>query len=571
MTGKKRPHTQRASGKRRSHGKEGYSGKDARPRGESEQADKTAQTGIAKPSSISELSQHEASNFSKRRLRAIAITKRRFTTRKLVLGLLMLFLLFGGVWGFFFFNQTVPAEIRAKFSQLGDIKFSYDKYQVEAISPLCGCYRETPAELWRGITFAARYLRIERQGGAPSTQYIITAPEPTNTFWTNSGFRIGATLYVINLPEAAQFDPRVLVHGELPETYSLMLKQQLPPQPFYLIFSQNQMNVAMLGDKPLGAWVPSEASDVTLKYEKKMSLAAPVEATLEEDYKANTLSDEQLELQQVEMGLPLGDFLGPNVIFWWDTNTSSIVSPKEMIPVSILHEAGKKTVIATVINPPFSVRVALNSASAGEVEAIFKYSKKYFDNGYTAYSPRGEGRVLLTIKNPEDQVADFNEIYNRLKRNELTLAYNIPTDDASKYPTGAVDMQFRYPPIPPNNGFNIFGPIRDLKLQSSVGSVLIGSRQYDINAPSELEMRNVESLKVDGGVIPVPLQVSRLTSSQPELQLQARSEIFVNHESRNHRADQYQFGEYFGILSIIISFASGVVSLWTFARGYKRH
>jgi hypothetical protein len=467
---------------------------------------------------------------------------------------------------YFYLKRSEATTIRGRLNQLGDIEFTYDKFQVEGVSPLCGCYAQLQPSAWRGITFAARYLTIQRLGAEPLTEYILTAPEPTNTFWSSSGFRVGLTLFSFDIPSDMAFDPRAITKADLPSEYIVNVRKELPPEQFYLVFSKSELNVALLGDKPLCAWIPSDGSRISLKYEKKMSLATPVSAALREFYRPYTLSSEAEELQGVTMGLPLGDFLGPKIVLWW-VDGAELLSKNGLFKID--HEVASKSkrIVAVLLNPPFSLRVAINSAKPTDIPVVAKsVQRSEVSDLFPAYTNRrSHGEVSLSIINPKEQVADFNEIYAHMKANELTTASEIPTDGYT-YSAETIAMTFRYPAIPPNKGFNVFGPISNLKFNSALGSVLIGTRQHELTAPSEVELRHVQSLAVEGGVVPVPIQLDATDENHQELQLQAKSQIFINKESMNEKADEYRFGEYMTTLALIVSLVSGLLSIWSIVR-----
>lgn len=124
-------------------------------------------------------------------------------------------------------------------------------------------------------------------------------------------------------------------------------------------------------------------------------------------------------------------------------------------------------------------------------------------------------------------------------------------------------MDFRYPPIPPNRGFNIFGPIRRMEFSRAVGSLALGSRHIDIKVPSLLDFRDIQSLDIEKGVFTVPIQL-KTSEETAKIQLKATSQTFLNDEPLNRRLDEYKMSNIqLPLISATISFLSLLVAVWT--------
>jgi hypothetical protein len=127
----------------------------------------------------------------------------------------------------FYITENQPADIGVQLSEVGNVEFSYSGYQTSGISPLCGCYSEQSWDTWRGVTFPARYLQINREGKSdyPFTSYIMTAATPHQIRWYPSIFRLQATAYTFSLPINESFDPRMFLNEQIPkfpESYKIV-------------------------------------------------------------------------------------------------------------------------------------------------------------------------------------------------------------------------------------------------------------------------------------------------------------------------------------------------------------
>jgi hypothetical protein len=218
----------------------------------------------------------------------------------------------GFIASFFYFGRSTPTNVSARFTQLRDVEFTYDKYQGETISPLCGCFREVAPDEWRGITFAARYIEIKRESDKPFTGYLLSSPSPGQTFWLPDMFQTRVTLYSITLPIEKEFDPRWILDKTKAQDYDVVKSQTLGPEEFFVLISKKELNVALLGDKPIGAWIPADGSRVAVLNQPLMRLSVQNIAHIEESY--NYAPKPEFEkLMGRSTALPLGDFLGPLV------------------------------------------------------------------------------------------------------------------------------------------------------------------------------------------------------------------------------------------------------------------
>ena len=466
---------------------------------------------------------------------------------------------------FSYLMKSEPAEIRAELTGLGDIQFSYSGKQISGISPLCGCYAEKRREEWRGITFPAKYLRIDREGSKPLTGYMLTSPVPANVNWIPSLFKLKGAVFKLALPEDEQFDPRLVLNQPFPQTYRIVNARSYDAADYFLLISSEGLNVALLGDTPLASWIPMDDSQVSVKYRRDgMHLNARDVAVVEEKYKNNALNNEEFSVPD---GVPLGDFLGPNVIFWSEDESASMIATGEIVELSHSPLKGERIVYAIVTQPPFSVRLA---ADPLEKELADHYIRDLKDQASlpTERERRAarrmvvgqldEGKITVSIMDPETQSEDFDEIYDRMAKRDVVwrkvdLDYSVKGESFQQ----SSEMIFRYPPIPPNRGFNIFGPISDIQFSKAMGSLALGSRNIDIKVPSMLAFKEISNLDLDKGVFEVPIQLDT-ASEKAAIHLTANSQAFLNDEPLNRKMDRYKLVNWlFPFITLLV----GVLSL----------
>ncbi len=470
----------------------------------------------------------------------------------------------GSIWGYRFLTKSVPSDFSAKFSQVGNIEFSYGEKQSEKISPLCGCKNVGEWENWRGITFTARDIEIHRKGDLPVTGYLIFSPYPQQTIFSPiDGFKMKTTYYLIEIDEYERFDPKFLISGKFPSNYKLIRKGEDTDEGFVQIFSEGKLNISLLGNKPLGSWIGMEKSNISINYQSGQKATEPTSAIIKEKYlkstekELNQVWNERGYYDQSRMAMPLGDFLGPNVVLWNEDETTTILASSGVIDTPKSKPIGKRFIKVVVVNPPFAVRIVTFAFGKDDTSDLANDPTEKKEKKFSFLGSQGRfdnGEVSIIINNPDKQAKEFEQIYQSMKEKETTDSA-FKTYNSNEIAGGI--MTFRYPPIPPNNGFNIFGKINKLRISLALGNLLIGSRSYNIEAPADFELRDIKEMDVKNGVIEIPLQIG-MDEIPSKIQLKANSEIYVNNESITRRMDNNKTTyEYF---ILILTFISAIVT-----------
>jgi hypothetical protein len=459
-----------------------------------------------------------------------------------------------------------------------EVDFEFKNFQSEGFSPVCGCDKEQRPEDWRGITFAARHVNLRRQGRLPLTAYMITVAAPKKITWSSPGERFNVDLYFLSIPKN---EPFIASGLNTNPSYRIIEKKHFKPQRLFMVFSEQSLDVDLLGDKPLGAWIPGDSSKVKIGSSKGMFPSAKPVGSIREDY---DIRFSESELQEI-VGIPMGDFLGPNIVLSSLDPKASIMVGKEMFSVPEVGDQNR-VVTALVANPPFALRVA---CLPEDVDAVPTYTSLINEPDVKAAKedyvpavrhPEDEsGSVHVSIPDVLDGEGEFNQIYHRMKENDIVRIPNVPGDfilvDAEtgkKMSTfnNLKWMEFRYPPIPPNPGFNVFGSFKSMTFNDVKGKLLLGSRGIDIGAPSDLALREISLLRVEGGVIQVPLSWD-LKGNTANIQLRATAHASLNGTPLANSFDSYKDRlEYIVGLSAIVSAVAAIVQLLLARKATKR-
>lgn len=448
-------------------------------------------------------------------------------------------LLLGGslVCGVAFFVLRLPAScsVSGGLTKFGDITLEYNSSQHTGISPLCGCYAEMEADKWRGITFVARNMTIERKGDLPSTEYIITGAVPEEIKWYDSLYKLEATIFEIAIPIEEVFDPAVLIAGHFPPNYKVSVLADSKAERYINLITTESINVSLLGDVPISAWIPAKESRVSIKYEKGMFPSSSARLSITETYKnwAKRFKDEPSGGETIAKGdYPIGDFLGPNVVFWSSAYDSTIVTESGFTARPSTKQANQQLVRAILVTkPPFSARVACMPVSGSTAE---NYANEAAAGKAWPWIRHLDtiGQVEVTVMDPERESESFQAIYKKMQEKDTVWIDNIQT---TLGPIGdkkheKIKMEFRYPPIPPKTGLNIFGSMSYLNLTSALGKLMFKDRSLEIPVGGNLEFTGIQGLEVEGRTILVPVKAD---AGGAAFRMRSASRITVNGVTQN--------------------------------------
>lgn len=481
----------------------------------------------------------------------------------------LLFVIFGILSFYLIANRSF--DLGAEISSFEDVVFSYSTHQNEWISPLCGCFTEQSQEEWRGLTFTARNIEVNNTNKNTNlTGYFITSPFPGKINWfPRLGFNV--TIFSIALPNKYAFDPSMLLTKNFPKDTIVKTKTLLQLEGLYYMTDSN-INISMLGEYPIASWIPMRNSAFTISKQKSMfpnSNATILLKEEHEEYFGKTWQDVQGTTHLTEyIDYPMGDFLGPNIALWSDLGLVLKKKENTLDPDNLIYVEkdfyniikNKDHITALLINPTFSTRITaipINQIEPSKM-AVKPASLDDVKNGkQLSVMASDAGTMTVSILDSIEQ-DEFENIYEKIRSNDSIIAKNFKMVDMD-----IAYMDFRFLPLPRHRGFSIFGDVNFLKFSSAVGKIMIGSSSLEVNAPSNIEFRNIKKLHTREKVIPIPIQIDTL-SNKTNISFHGESEVFVNSTLATAMIHEYKYLiPYFALL---ISLFSAIIALVNFMR-----
>lgn len=259
---------------------------------------------------------------------------------------------------------------------------------------------------------------------------------------------------------------------------------------------------------------------------------------------------------------PLGDFLGPAVLVWSEDEAAILTTDSGKL-IEVPKSKSQRAVLALLIDkPPFTTRVSAMPVTRSLV-AEYIQGLRGGDNTPWMKSLDTDGEVTVEFEESDPSGKKYREVLDGILEDDGYVAItNIPISwkpkDQQKPSAKAMNMEFRYPPIPLQDGFNIFGPIGFLGLSSARGTVSIRSQAINIPAPSKLEMEGIAGLKVGGGVFTIPIQTK---GNEITFEISAVRRISLNDDLKNQWGEVHGIGSRLQFVILICTIAQGLVAL----------
>lgn len=166
-----------------------------------------------------------------------------------------------------------------------------------------------------------------------------------------------------------------------------------------------------------------------------------------------------------------------------------------------------------------------------------------------------DGEVTIEFEQADSSGKLYREVYDDILSEQfVTIPFSgkIGTEEKSMW------MEFRYPPLPPQDGLNIFGQIGYLGLSSAGGVFSIRSQPINIPAPSKLELEGMAGLKVAGGVFTAPIQTK---GAEITFEVDAVKKIFLNEDLKNNWGEVHGIGGRLQFVVILCTVAQGAVAI----------
>ncbi len=439
------------------------------------------------------------------------------------------------------FNDSTVSRVSANLTQAGDTLFTPSAQANGGISPVCGCL-ETKINQWRGVTFAGREVTLRRSGRAPITEWLASGANLSPIELTNGETRMTIETFEF---DGSHFSPSWLRHGV--ETLKRHATN-IAHRHFYAhqlkIITEGSLHVDITGPVPVGEWIPLPGGLVTLKTNEGPfpEDAPPIE--LQERYPRliGLQSNDKIISQQ---GYPLGDFLGPNVMLWSRSELpfatdvfeeSQRPSRKLLRAIRPLELARvkKRVFVAVVRGAGFSTRVATIPLQPNELDALVQNlvgagTRQQQIDGFHWGGGDG-GQLSMTVSHPlrpesyarvrrhveatperpvrywrdllliapkhqppgikanylafQERGPDAPESATGAHGEEFRLTLTPAAGPGTNYNHGYVSLKARYPPLPPNAGFNVFGPMKTLQIDAALGALTVAGNRVAIDTPS---------------------------------------------------------------------------------------
>lgn len=435
----------------------------------------------------------------------------------------------------YFFARPYRERFSGSLTKTNAVQLNFYGFQREDISPICGCM--LPQANWRGISFLARHAAIYRNTDAKKVVYWFVGPLPSTMSYRESlGFE--ADYYVVQIPSGVTFDASRLADKSASH-YSVLQHKHLNPTGSTFLYTKPdaQVQLQLLGDKPIGAWIPAEGSTTTISYSKSEFASNIPRTEITEKYTPHD--------GKSYMELPVADFLGPMAI--WTTDLSSeVLYDDGVIDVEEANTDNQmETVVALVIQPLFSIRMVL-----AEIEPTIKDGKPE----QMIAGRKSAGKIQLELLDSPIDSREYKAIFESLRKNDITSIISQGTT-----------WIMRYPPLPSTQGISVFGSLSSLRFEAATGTLMVGGRHVDVQAPSDIELRDIDIFEPSSNVLQVPLRYESDDKSI-KAEFRAASVVSINGEQIASDRDFYlALAQFLGGLAGVLSLA---LSVWIFAKSF---
>lgn len=520
----------------------------------------------------------------------IASVRQRLTKRIAITGLISVCCLIGTVLGNFYLQSTIPISFSAQLSNNGDANFSYGTKQSDTYSPTCGCM-EDKDERWRGITFAAPHLKLKNTTNAKQTAYWIMASEPGPLQWYPGLFRPQVKLLRLLINNDKEPILSELIRGK---GLGIKLIDQLEftEDDAVALITNNPIEIRLIGNYPIAAYIPVEQSNITLSQPNTTFKTDWKHTTIRESYKSSSkyidLSKDTLSGKAI--AYPMIDLIGTSVIITDDPQAVFVSACQDSFPIPESSN-GWSGLYVIIVESPFSTRISMMPLGSNFIKEEQNKSNKdfqefsnpdipdrplrpnetlsYVGGGFvplpTNVEMRGEGFCEITILE-HFNFDEYTNMREKLKDNDLVSA---PIH--SRAPELAnMGMEFRYPKIPPFDGFNIFGLLKELTLNVNKGKIMLGASSIPIDAPSIVELRNIKAFNSTGNVIPIPLLVNNNEQSL-SFNMEATSELFINSVPIGIRVDQITpIVKIISVMTMLIGTLAGLLTIFSLIKTFNK-
>lgn len=493
-----------------------------------------------------------------------------------------------------YLRSTVPISFSAQLSNAGNARFSYATKQSDTYSPACGCMADK-AERWRGITFVGRHFRLTNPTQGTQTAYWLMAAEPGPLDWMPGLFRPQVKLRRLLVKDGKILDLSELQTDQGNGVELISEEMFAEDDDAVALVTNKPVDIRLPDDFPIAAYIPVEKSTVSI-VQPSVTFQTEWNPTLiREEYQPTNIEGRENNLSTDDFAYPMIDFVGPTLILTTDDEQAALVSPtRRTVLQTPSLRPGWRSINVIIVRSPFSTRVSLMplgqdftnaEKDSQQPEEYQKFEKpdrsplrplgpneKLGTIGGgpvllpTAVEQRGQGSVEVAILERLNSI-EYARLRDSLKKDDKIWAHDLRSRAPELDHHG---MQFRYPLIPPLDGFNVFGLLKDITLNVNSGHLMLGASSIAIDAPSVLEMRNIRAYTPSGNVMPIPI-VGNTTEQSLGFSMYATSELLINKIPVGVRVDQWRVTvQVTSYIAMLIGAISCLLNIWHFIRPLRK-
>jgi hypothetical protein len=482
-----------------------------------------------------------------------------------------------------------------------DLSFTPSTQASGGISPVCGCLKP-PFNAWRGVTFAGREAILTRRGRSPLTEWTISGAEAKEGIEPVPASQRVA-VEVVQMNPAGRFDPSWMIDGELAE-HGKILSRRVFNAFLLSIITNGDLHVGMLGDVPVGAWIPLPRSEVELTAEPSPFPGTRAVPRLTERHPPGRSMDRVREAHgRIRgQGYPIGDFLGPNLVLWSGAPFTEVSG----WPIERGQRGAGLVTAVRLKGATFSTRVGavpLTRREFGE-HLPFMLAAPHGGREYV-YSGRPDGSEIVVrvtkplgersyarlrqrvLAHPVIHMRPFNRIGLVLPANRTEPWHGLlapPVLNVHSLQAGRarqrshrnivhevipIPERDRYPPLPREAGFNVFGPLHSILFRGVRGHLLLADQEKNLSGSADLRLTDVSGLRNEAGeeLVPAPLSTS---GDSATLQLRAVGEASINGVPQTVTSFMEEHGNVLAALSFALALLSAALGVYAFARARGR-
>ncbi|HEY2715505.1 MAG TPA: hypothetical protein VGI73_04715 [Solirubrobacterales bacterium] len=372
------------------------------------------------------------------------------------------------------------------------------------------------------------------------------------------------SIEAVRIRPQGRFDPRWLLGSNLSQHGTVVLQRRFTAYRFSLL-NHGTLKLGLQSPVPVGAWIPFPSSHVQLTAHRSEFPGQQHRTPYIRERYATRIGVDAHHDAAEPQAYPIADFLGPNLVLWsYDPHTTAPATPIE-------RPTSRGVVTALLIrHSTFSTRIGVIPMSAHEVEGRETLNAEHPGRAKeNFFFGRYDGGQVTVALNRPLKAESYAEVRSRVNKHPITSIKTVQplgsTEDGRPKAVPITESE-RYPPLPQQSGFNVFGPMSRLLLHGVRGNVLIADRPLDLTGSADLELSDVDGLRNGNGqeLLAAPLATSGEATT---LQFRAVSEAKVNGVSETTGWQMHR--EEILLVAALAGIVGSLVGILTFLMGFR--